>query len=248
MLYDNLLDILKHTHGLGFIETVKLKGENGETHLEALSQENSVIFFGKLSNSIPELDGHTVGLGRMGILNGYVNFGAFKDNQGSTAINTQSKGTTSIPAEITFTTPEGHNSFYRFMSEAVVNNAVNVPPFKGATWDFDLVPTKKNLKDLQYFSQILGTYEGTFNVTIDNGNMILGVGTQGNDRAVIPFATNINASMPDTFRWPLLEVINVLKLSDTSKSCKMKFSSKGLLCVEITSGLGEYNYYLPART
>lgn len=248
MLYDNLLDILKHTNGLGFIETVKVKGENNETHLEAISQENSVVFFGKLNDEITELNGHTVGLGRMGILQGYVNYPPFKENSGLTTIKTQTSGTVTQPAEVNFTTPDGHNSFYRFMSQAVVDNAVNVPPFKGAAWDFELEPTKKNLKDLQYFSQILGSYEGTFNVKIDNGKMVLGVGTDGNDRSVLPFAENVTGSMPENFRWPLAEVIGILKLGETSASCTMKFSSQGLICIEVKSGLGVYNYYLPART
>lgn len=249
MLYDNLSDILKHTHALGFIEIVKVFGEEDKTKLEAMSKEKTVIFTGELNDAIPELDEHTVGLGRMGILDGYVKFPTFKENANLIAIleeerNTPS-GPTKIPTEIKFSSPNGHSSNYRFMGEAVVNNNVNVPPFKGADWKIEHEPTEKNLKDLQYFSGILSTYEGTFNVIIKNGNMSLGVGSDGNDQAVIPFASGITESMPDTFRWPLAEVISILKLQGDSK---MFFDPRGLLKIEVDSGLGKYKYMLPART
>ena len=54
---NNLVDIVKNTHGLGVIELVKIVGSADETLVEALSEDRSVIVKAKFNNPIPEFIG-----------------------------------------------------------------------------------------------------------------------------------------------------------------------------------------------
>ena len=47
---DYLQDIVQHTHGLGFIDLVKVDGTDEETILEGLAEDRSVIIKAKFKN------------------------------------------------------------------------------------------------------------------------------------------------------------------------------------------------------
>ena len=47
MLRDVLLDIVKHTHSLGFIQAVKLESTDEGTSVEAMDDDRSVVLKGK---------------------------------------------------------------------------------------------------------------------------------------------------------------------------------------------------------
>ena len=65
---DILLDIVKHTHSLGFIQAVKIDGTDGsETNIEAMDDDRSVVLKGKLHNAVQDFNG-VIGLGKLGVL------------------------------------------------------------------------------------------------------------------------------------------------------------------------------------
>ena len=64
---DILKDVVKHTHDLGFIEAVKLEGNDSGTHIEAMETERQVVLYGKLHNDVPDLSG-TSGASNLGYL------------------------------------------------------------------------------------------------------------------------------------------------------------------------------------
>ena len=50
---DVLLDIVKHTHSLGFIQAVKVNGGDGTaTEIEAMDDDRTVVLKGKLHNPV----------------------------------------------------------------------------------------------------------------------------------------------------------------------------------------------------
>ena len=57
---NNLVDIVKNTHGLGVIELVKIVGSADETLVEALSEDRSVIVKAKFNNRFLNLLAHLV--------------------------------------------------------------------------------------------------------------------------------------------------------------------------------------------
>lgn len=246
MLYDNLRDIIKHTHGLGFIEAVKIVGADNVTKLEAIAADKTVVMYGELTNPITELKDATIGFSRMPVLSGMLNFPLFSKDDASVTIATQDRNGTDIPCEVNFKSGTGHNSVYRFMSPEAVKESIQVPAFKGVTWDVVIEPTSANLKELSYFAGILGSYEPVFDVVVKNGNLDFHIGSGPSDKSIVPIARNVEGKLPTTLSWGLNQVLPILKLSESS-ICTMSFSSQGAAKIEIDSGLGKYQYILPAR-
>lgn len=245
MIIDSFMDILKHTHGLGFIELVKLTGDDKSVTIEAMDPDKSVVVNGTLNTPIDKLEG-TIGLSRLSVLSGYINYPPFSSDNANSGIVKHKVHDT--PFEIKFDSKAGHVSHYRFMAESVANDQIKVPPFKGATWNVEIEPTKRGLRDLATMNGILGSFESVFSVQTVNNNLEFSIGAAGSDRTKLVFAEDVQGVLAHTWSWPLSQVLSILKLQDTSKSCKMSFSDQGALKIEIDSEMGTYQYILPARS
>lgn len=247
MLRDMLLDVVKYTHSLGFLEMVKITGTDEETSIESMDQEKSVVLFGKFNNPIPDLIG-TIGLARMSVLQGYLNFPAFADENADISVMKQTKGDEEIPVELQFTSPQGHVANYRFMSSEIVNEQMKTVKFKGVNWDVVLNPTQQSIKELVQISNILGAFEPNFVAKTDKKhNLNFHIGAGPTDRTVIPFATGVDGELKKGWAWSLINVLQILKLSSASQTT-ISFSDLGAMKIEIDSGLGVYTYILPARS
>ena len=245
-MLDSFKDIIKHTAGLGFIEMVKIVGTASDAKIEAIDGDKTVVIYGDMYQPIRGIDA-TVGLSRIAILKGYIDFPLFDSDKSSIDVVTEVRGGVSVPTEIKFDSGVGHSANYRFMSETMVNEQIKVPPFKGATWNLTIVPEKKKISDLSYFQGVLGGFEKRFVVSVDaKGTVNFSVGSGPTDRTVIPFATNVTGTMKHQWSWPLSQVLSILKLSDSASSCTMYFSDMGALKIDIDSGIGKYSYILPA--
>lgn len=143
---DALKDIIKHTHGLGFLDMVKLIGSSEETKIESMDNDKSVIMYGTMYQPIEELNS-TIGLSRLNVLRGYLDYAKFADDTSTITVVKQEKDGNNVPVEIKFE-GAGNKANYRFMSEAMVNEQIKVPPFKGAVWHAVVNPTKAALSDL----------------------------------------------------------------------------------------------------
>jgi len=245
MIIDQLKDIVKHTASLGFIEMVKIIGTANDAKIEAIDPDKTVVIFGSMNKPITDID-TTVGLSRISILKGYIDFPLFSESSAAVSIIKETKSNQSIPTEIKFDSGVGHVANYRFMSETMVNEQIKVPAFKGASWDITITPEKKRIAELSYFQGVLGGIEKRFIVSINKGTLNFSVGTGPTDRTTVPFASNITGTMKNQWTWPLSQVLSILKLSDTASSTTMKFSDMGALMIEIDSGIGKYQFILPA--
>jgi len=244
-MLDQLKDIVKHTSGLGFIDMVKIIGDASTAKIETKDSDNTVIIFGEMYQPIEGISS-TVGLSRIPILKGYIDFPVFDGDKASVSIVTENRAGVDTPTEIKFSSGEGHTANYRFMSEAMINEQVRVPPFKGATWDITVTPEKKKISELSYMQGVLGGFEKRFVVSVDNGTLVFSVGTGPTDRTTLPFAGNVTGKLKHQWSWPLSQVLSILKLSETASTTVMQFSDMGALKIEIDSGIGKYSYILPA--
>lgn len=241
-------DVLDHTHGLGFIDMVKITSEDKETKIEAKDVNGqTVVLYGKLKNKLADLDG-VIGLSRMAVLQGYLKFPPFLQDKATVEIVKQKRGTEEVPAEIKFASPEGHEANYRFMHREVAEEQIKVPLFKGAEWDVVVVPTKENMDQLSYFNGVLGGFEPVFTARTDGQDLNLYIGSGAADRAMVPFTKGVSGSLKGNLSWPLVETLAILKLAAKASDCTMSFSSKGALKIEMSTDYGSYEYILPART
>ena len=243
---DVLLDIVKHTNGLGIIEAVKIEGTDDGTYVEAMDPDRTVVLNGKLHSRVQEFQG-TFGLSRLGVLQGYLNYGAYEEDTANIEVVRKERNGVEQPEEIRFSSPQGYQSSYRFMASDLLESQLRSVRFKGVEWDVEFQPSLQNIKDLTYFNSILGGFEPTFTVRTSNKSLKLYIGDGTSDRVEIPFVSNVDGTIGHAWNWKVAPVLSILKLADTG-SCTMSISDKGAMQLAIDSGIGQYNYILPAQS
>jgi hypothetical protein len=244
---DILKDVLKHTHGLGIFEQVKLTGTVESTEVETVDADKTVIFKGETHKPVPDLVDSTIGLSRMGVLQGNLQYPGYDDVTGSVAVVTQERNGEHVPTEVEFKSADGNEAHYRFMLADVINQQLKSIKFKGAEFDVNVVPTDKNLKDLTYFNSVLGTYEANFSPKTNGTDLFFHIGDAGSDRTKIHISNTIEGEIKGDWRWPLDIVLRILKLSD-SGNCVLSINDEGLLQIIVDSGMAKYTYLLPAKS
>jgi len=245
MLSEVLTDVLAQTHGLGFIEMMKIDSDSAGTKIAAIDDAKTVVIYGTLNSPMTELDG-VVGLSRMAVLQGYLKFPPFTSGASTIEIKTTQRDGVDVPTEVSFSSDDGHESSYRFMHKDVVEEQIKVPSFNGATWDVVIKNTDDLMKDLSYFNGVLGAFEPVFTAKTDGTDLNFYIGSGATDRATVPVAKGVNGTLTGA-TWPLVEVLAILKLAAKSDDCTLSFSNKGVLKIEMETGLGKYEYLLPAR-
>jgi len=246
MVFNTLSDIVKHTHALGFIEAVKVKGDEESVIIEAMEENRAVVLTGVINKPIENLVG-TVGLSRMGVLAGYLGFDRFNSKDATVTIESRDRGGIETPAEVSFDSGSGHSGQYRFMAAEVAEEQIQVPPFKGAEWKVTVEPSSQGITDLSTMNNILGSYEDSFIAKTNNGNLEFHIGSGSTDRSKITFAKNISGTLTHAWRFPVTHFLAIMKLHKSSEFTRVSFSDQGALKIEVNSGIGTYTYILPAR-
>jgi len=245
MLADELKDILTQTQGLGFIEMMKIESSTTETTIAAIDDAKTVVINGTLKTPMKELEG-TVGLSRMAVLQGYLKFPPFKEDGTTIEITTTERDGEDVPTEISFSSPDGHASSYRFMHRDVIDEQIQMPNFKGAAWDVVITNTDSLMKDLSYFNGVLGSFEPVFTAKTDGTDLNFYIGSGATDRATVPVAKDVSGTLNGA-TWRLVETLAILKLAAKADDCTLSFSNKGVLKIEMETALGTYEYLLPAQ-
>ena len=243
---DILLDLVDHTAGLGFIENVKVTGTTEETVFEAMDLDRTVILNAKSHKPVPEFIGE-FGMGNLGFLNGIVNLDSYKVDEATINVNNRERNGEQVLESLTFEDQYGNTDQYRFMSKEVVDQQLKTVKFRGVNWNVSFEPTKQSVQELAQIANIYVNIEPTFSVRTENGNVVIGVGTDDGSGHVGKriFARNVAGELKQHWSWPLHQVLAILKLG-MSGSCVMNISDQGALQIAIDSGLATYDYILPA--
>ena len=247
VIKDVFKDVLKHTHGLGIFEMVKITGALDSTEIETVDADKTVIFKGQTHSPVVDFVDSTIGLSRMGVLQGYLQYPGFDDETAKVEVVKQDRNGDTVPTEIKFVSSDGNDAHYRFMLADVINQQLKSIKFKGADFDINIVPTQKNLKDLSYFNSVLGGYEANFAPKTDGTQLYFHIGDGVSDRTKISISNEIEGSITKDWRWPLDIVLRILKLSE-SGNCVMSINDEGLLQIIVDSGMAKYTYLLPAKS
>ena len=244
---DAVQDIVRMTAGLGFINAVKVTGEESSTTLDAMDTERTVIVKASLHNPITEFNGE-FGLGNLGFLAGVTNLPNYKEDSSSIAVVNRERNGVASPDHLLFTDADGNTDQYRFMSKEIIEQTLQTVKFKGTEWDVTFEPTKAKVSELTQVAGIYGGIEPNFTVKTDEGNLIITVGaSDGSLTGKRTFAHNIEGELNEGYAWPLNQVLSILKLG-MSGACVMQISKRGALQISIDTGIGKYDYILPALT
>lgn len=237
-----LLDVIKHTQGLGFIDTVKVEGTDKSTVFEAMESNKTVVLDATALKPEPHLAG-SFGMGRLNILQGYLNFANYKTDEAKITVSRKDRDDKKdVPQEITFNDGNGQKSVYRFMSSDMIPYA----KFKGSSWDVSVEPTSSKIKEFQDLAGILSGTEPYFLAKTSGGKLVFSIGEEHADNAEITIAEGVEGELKGELYWPTSEVISILKLG-INENPKIDITSRGALQVTITSPYVEYKYILPAR-
>lgn len=240
---DYLKDIVQHTHGLGFIESAKIVNEEGTTNLEAMDDDRTVIVQAKFKEQAPGLDG-TFGLPNLSKLNVLLNIDEYKENANIT-VNSQERNGETVPFGLHFENANGDfKNDYRFMSREVVEEKLKSVKFKGASWEVELEPTIASITRMKLQSAA-HTEETVFTVKTENNNLVFYFGDHSTHAGSFDFAKGITGELKHAWSWPVAQVQSILGLDG---KLTMKISDQGAMQISVDSGMGVYNYILPAQS
>ena len=243
-MIDILRDIVKHTHGLGFLELVKITGTSDETTIDSMAEDRSVILQGSFHKAQPEMNG-TFGMPQLGKLDIHLKCPEYKDKAKITVLKGTRNGA-EVPTGIHFENEKGDfKNDYRFMNAEIINEKLKTVKFKGVKWDVEIEPTVASVQRFN-FQSVANTEHNSFVVRTEDSNLIFTFGDQASHGGEFVFAADVKGTLNKGWSWPVAQVLQILKLSDSAK-VTLHFSNEGAMMVTVDSGLGKYQYIIPAQ-
>ena len=243
-MIDILRDIVKHTHGLGFLDLVKITGTSDETTIDSMAEDRSVILQGSFHKPQTEMDG-TFGMPQLGKLDIHLKCPEYKEKAKITVLK-GTRNSTEVPTGIHFENEKGDfKNDYRFMNAEIINEKLKTVKFKGVKWDVEIEPTVASVQRFN-FQSIANTEHNSFVVRTENNDLIFTFGDQASHGGEFVFAGDVKGTLNKGWSWPVAQVLQILKLSDSAK-VTLHFSNEGAMMGTVDSGLGKYQYIIPAQ-
>jgi|TARA_B100001778_G_scaffold304422_1_gene282370 hypothetical protein len=243
-MIDILRDIVKHTHGLGFLDLVKIAGTSDETTIDSMAEDRSVILQGSFHKPQSEMVG-TFGMPQLNKLDIHLKCPEYKDKAKISVLTGERNGA-SVPTGIHFENEKGDfKNDYRFMNAEIINEKLKTVKFKGVKWDVEIEPSVASVQRFN-FQSIANTEHNSFVVRTEEGNLIFSFGDAASHGGEFVFANGVDGTLNKGWSWPVGQVLQILKLSDSAK-VTLHFSNEGAMMVTVDSGLGKYQYIIPAQ-
>ena len=239
---DILLDLIQHTHALGFIDLIKITGTDTSTDINAIAGDRSVVIEAKLKTPSPELIG-VMGFPNLSKLKTILGFDDYGDDSIIKVLRQDREGE-SVPTAIHFETVKGDFvNDYRLMSKALVTEKVKTVTFKGATWHVTFEPTLAGILRLKKQAQA-NNEETTFMTKVENGDLKIYFGDQSNHSGNFVFHPDCGGALGKAWSWPVRQFLSILDLNGDKT---IKITDQGAAQITVDSGLAVYNYLLPAQ-
>ena len=142
---DILQDIVAHTHALGFLNIVKVNGDDAQTGIDSMAEDRSVIMQANTKNAQVEMKG-TFGMPNLNKLDIHLKCPEYKDGATIDVVR-QDRNGVQIPTGIHFENATGDfKNDYRFMNADIINEKLKTVKFKGANWDVEVSPTMASVQ------------------------------------------------------------------------------------------------------
>jgi len=240
---DILQDIVAHTHALGFLNIVKVNGDDAQTGIDSMAEDRSVILQANTKTAQIELKG-TFGMPNLNKLDIHLKCPEYKDGATIDVVTADRNGAT-IPVGIHFENKAGDfKNDYRFMNQEIINEKLKTVKFKGANWDVEVAPTIANVQRFK-LQATANAEETVFTVLTDGTDLKFKFGDASTHAGEFIFASNITGSLKNEWAWPVAQTMAILNL-DGDKV--MRISDQGAMQISVDSGLATYDYILPAQS
>ena len=240
---DYLLDIVKHTHGLGIIDLVKITGSESETVIDAIAEDRSVVVQAKFKNPVPECIG-TFGMPNLGKLNTILNIDEYREDATLSIIYKKLEDGAQTPESVHFENKAADfKNDYRFMLASIVNDKLKQVKFKGVKWNVDFTPSVASLQRLK-FQASANSEETNFIAKTENGDLKFFFGDHSTHSGNFVFQPGVAGTLSKAWAWPVSAVVGILSLPGDKT---YKISDEGATMITVDSGLVEYNYIISAQ-
>lgn len=240
---DYLQDIVKNTYTLGVIDTVKIVGTEKETQLHTISMDNSVVIKARFHNVLPDFIG-VFGMPNLNKLNTILNIPEYKEDADITVITKDENGAR-VPSSITFlNSTKDFKNEYRLMNQVTIEEKLKTPKFKGAQWHVEFEPTVQAIQRLK-FQASANSEETSFTIKQDKKDIKVFFGDHSTHAGNFTFNFDTEGSITKSMSYPVSTVLNILNLAGDKT---IKISDNGVMLITVDSGLGLYEYILPAQT
>ena len=239
-----LQDIVSHTHNLGFLNIVKVTGEDDSTKFDSMADDRTVIMYAETNTPYAEMKG-VFGMPQLNKLKYLVEGAEYKDNAKIEIVKGQRNGE-EIPIGIHFENEAGDfKNDYRFMNQDIINEKLKTVKFRGANWDVEVSPTHQAIQRFN-FQAGANSEHTTFLAKTEDGNLKFIFGDQSTHGGEFVFATGVTGKLTKAHTWPVNAILSILKIADVN-NCKLSISDAGALQITMDSGLATYKYIIPAQ-
>jgi hypothetical protein len=238
-----LQDIVAHTHNLGFLNIVKVTGDDKATKIDSMADDRTVIMYAETATPYADMVG-VFGMPQLNKLKYLVDGAEYKDDAKLEIVKAERNGVT-VPVGIHFENKDGDfKNDYRFMNTEIINEKLKTVTFRGVNWDVTVSPS---LQAIQRFNFQAGanTEHASFLAKTDGGNLKFIFGDQSTHGGEFVFATNVEGKLTKAHTWPVGAVLGILKIADVN-NCTLGISDAGALQITLDSGLATYKYIIPA--
>jgi hypothetical protein len=222
---DILQDIVGHTHNLGFLNIVKITGDDEATKIDSMADDRTVIMLGETNAPVPQMSG-VFGMPQLNKLKFLLDGSEYKENAKIELQYAERNGIT-IPVGIHFENKEGDfKNDYRFMNTEIINEKLKSVKFKVPKWDVE---------------------HTTFLAKTDGDKLKFIFGDASTHGGEFVFATGVSGSLNKGWTWPVGPILSILKIADVNNT-KMSFSNEvGAVMITLDSGIATYKYIVPAQ-
>jgi len=240
---DILQDIVAHTHGLGFLNTLKIKTDEKSTDISSITEDRSVILYATTHDRVPEFNG-TFGMGNLEKLNLHLKNPEYKEDAKIEVVRKTKEGE-EYPAHIHFENLIGDfQNDYRFINKDVIEQSLKTVKFKGATWNLEFEPPVASITRMKLMSAV-HSEEPHFQVSTNNEDLIFSFGDDASHAGEFVFKHKSGGSLSTKKTYPLVQVQSILSLPG---NITINISDQGIMKINVDSGLVNYEYLLPCQT
>jgi hypothetical protein len=239
-----LKDIVAHTNKLGFLNIVKVTGDDQKTLIDSMADDRSVIMYAETATPYPQLQG-TFGMPQLEKLRYLVDGKEYQEDAKVELVTGQRNGE-DIPVGLHFENKDGDfKNDYRFMNQEIINEKLKTVKFRGVKWDVTVSPTVSAVQRFQ-FQAGANTEHSTFLAKTDGDKLVFTFGDQSSHGGEFVFATGVTGKLTKGWTWPVVSVLSILKIADANNA-SISFSNEGAMQIELDSGIATYKYIIPAQ-
>jgi hypothetical protein len=237
---DVLIDIVRHTNSL--FTVVKVTGTSAETRLQAVDKDKVLFFEANTTAPIAEFEG-VFGITNLSMLKGLLEFTSYRTDAATFDVKRREQDGVTTVEQFEFRDAHGVGADFRCMNPKLIPDQAEI---RNIPWDVTLTPNKAKLAELQQIAQLFSENK-TFGAKTENGNLLLYIGddSASTNRVSMVFETDVSGELKGDFQWVTAQFLSVVKMAG-DRLQSIRFSSRGVLGLEVESQHGQFKYFLRA--